>query len=528
MKKIRISILLIVCLLTFTECDKQLELAPLGELTAETFYQSEADFDAATLSAYNTFLNQYWNAYEGFGKMGLVIMQDDDQIPANNASNDVEDFNWTSNNGQIAYLWAEVYKGIQRANVIIDALPAASQFTNESNKARYDGEAKFIRAYWHFIAALNWENPPVISKAITSYEETQVSNSEPGEIWTLIISDLTDAKNQLPVSYDDANLGRITKGAATALLGKVYLYKAQLTNTASDYQNAINELQEVVSSGTYSLVANYGDNFSIDHENNAESIFEVQIESAGSGNNNQWLANDFGTPGNQDVGSVMSGRVAFTRASCGPTGVCAFRPEDASLGESITSPSLMAEVEDNDPRRPFIFFLEGDDYIEGLTYDDAWSVSGSTPSKYVIGTPITFPPISDTNNERVLRYADVLLMLAEAKLLGNNDVAGAAELINQVRKRADPSEAILAPRSAGADKDQMMDWLMHERRVELAFEGWRYYDLVRWHTAGIINIESDIDFGRSIANNNWSTKYLFKPIPQRELDLNPNLTDSRY
>ncbi len=528
MKKIKISVLLLVCLLAFTECEKQLDLAPLGELTEDTFYQNERDFDAATLSAYNTFLNMYWEAYAGWGKMGLVLMQDDDMLPANNGSNQVEDFDWTNTNDHFSYLWGEAYKGIQRANVILDRLPEANGFTNEANKARYEGEAKFIRAYWHFVLALNWENPPVIAQAIKSFEETMVSNSQPGEIWNLIISDLTDAKASLPLSYDEANVGRITWGAATTLLGKVYLHKAQLTNTPADYDQAIANLQEVVSSNQYSLVDNYGDNFHIDHENNSESIFEVQIESEGSGNNNQWLANDFGTPENQDVGSVMSGRVAFLRASCGPTGVCAFRPEDASLGEAVTSPSLMAAIEPDDPRRPYIFYLEGDDYIEGLTYDAEWSVTGSTPSKYVIGTPIIFPPISDTNNDRLLRYADVLLMLAEAKLLGNNDVEGAAALINEVRHRADPGETILVPRSDAVSADEMFEFLMHERRIELAFEGWRYYDLVRWHKAGLINIATDIDFGRGPANSNWQERHLVKPIPLRERDLNPNLVDPNY
>jgi hypothetical protein len=144
------------------------------------------------------------------------------------------------------------------------------------------------------------------------------------------------------------------------------------------------------------------------------------------------------------------------------------------------------------------------------------------------GAEVTgWQPNMGTNNERVLRYADILLMSAECKILGPSmDLAGAAALINQVRRRADPSGLILLNRPASASKDQMFQFLMRERRVELALESHRYNDLVRWHRANLINIKTNIDFGRSAANNNWTPKNLLKPIPQRELDLNSNLVQN--
>lgn len=529
MKKIKVFIVSVSCCLFLTDCEKQLDLAPLGELNDQTYYQTEEHFDGASLSVYNTLLNFNWEAYTGWGKMGGILMPDDDMMPSNNSSNDEEDFNWNPSNKQFSFVWAELYKGVQRANVIIDALPKAQGFKDDSRKARYEAEAKFLRAYFNFHLALNWGTPPVIESAVRDYEGTLVANSQPGEIWDIIISDLSFAKENLPEVYDDANVGRVTKGAANALLGKVYLFRAQMEGNTGDYTNAVNALNEVVNSGQYSLVENYGDNFSIEHENNPESVFEVQISNVGSANNNQWLPNDFGTPGNQDVGSVMSGRLAFIRPACGPTGVCAPRNGDAGIGKVATSPSLMDAIEENDPRRPHIFFLEGDPYDlgENVTFDAEWSVSGSTPSKYLVeSSPVGFPSISDYNNDRIIRYSDVLLMLAEAKLLGSGDVAGAAELVNQVRERADPGQEILEPRSSGASVEEMFAWIMHERRIELAFEGWRYYDLVRWHEAGLIDIAIDVDFGREPANAAWSPTYLLKPIPQSDLDVNPNLSQN--
>ena len=133
-----------------------------------------------------------------------------------------------------------------------------------------------------------------------------------------------------------------------------------------------------------------------------------------------------------------------------------------------------------------------------------------------------------------MRLADVLLLLAEAKLLGNNDVAGAAALINQVRARArqtytivngtPPPPTVLVDVPTGVTTDSLMTHLMHERRVELALEdAYRYDDLVRWHRAGLITLPNDVAFGFPESNTNWQPRNLLKPVPQRELDVNPNL-----
>lgn len=525
MKKIRIYIVSLFFCLFLTDCDKQLDLVPLGELSNETFYQTDEQYQFATLSAYNTLLNFGWNAYEGYGKMSGFLMPDDDMIPSNNSGNSQEEFNWTAGNNQFAYLFGELYKGVGRANQIIYTLPNAKGFADPSQKARHEAEARFLRGYFYFLLAINWGNPPVIETNIETYEQSIVGNSEPGKIWEVMIEDLTFATQNLPPSWNKENLGRATSGAAKGLLGKVYLFRAQILGNTADYANAITQLQDVVNSGTYQLVNNYGDNFSANKENNAESLFEIQY--SGGDNNNQWLPNDFGTPENQNVGSTMSGRLAWYRPACSPTGVCAPAAGDAAQGRAETSPSLRAAIEPNDPRRRHIFFLDGDPYDiqkddKDVTYSANWSLTGSTPSKYLIeGGRAGFPSISDVNNDRILRYADVLLMLAEARLLGNNDVAGAAELINMVRRRADPTQEILQPRPASASVVQMFEWLMLERRIELAYEGWRYFDLVRWHKAGRINIKDDIDFGTAIANANWNEKHLLKPYPSAELGILP-------
>jgi starch-binding outer membrane protein, SusD/RagB family len=193
---------------------------------------------------------------------------------------------------------------------------------------------------------------------------------------------------------------------------------------------------------------------------------------------------------------------------------------------------LQSAFENGDPRRFYTLFSAGEDYV-GTPYDPAWSVTGSTPAKYVRQSmDLTIFPLNiTTNNERVIRYADVLLMLAEAKLLDNSDAAGAAALVNQVRQRARTTYEILHGQPAPPGLLQDKATLTHadirqERRVEFALEVHRYDDLVRWHRAGLIDIRTEIDFGNTIANQNWSEVNLLKPIPQRELDNNPNLSQN--
>ncbi len=521
----------VLSLIALAGCEDPLDLAPLGELNSETFYNSEKDFEAASLAPYSTLLNLYFDQGGSGWFQPQLIPDDDVRNPLGSNSN--EEFVWLATNGNFESVWNNSYVGIMRANVILDRLPEAKGFANESSKPRFEAEARFIRAYFYFVLARNFGNVPLVKEVVTSVSESRIGNSQPGEVWDFIEEDLEFAKANLPGEWDDANVGRATKWAAAALLGKVELYRAQWENNQSKYTEAIAHLNEVVNSGQFQLMNDYGDNFREATENNAESIFEIQMT---RGDFNPWLPTDFGLEGNQNVGAAGTGRKIFTGAACGPLGDCAPGANGAGYGSVHITEPLQNEFEENDPRIYYTFYREGEDYA-GTPFNPAWSVTGATPAKYI--RPFTtndFPPNVSTNNERVIRYSDVLLMLAEAELLGNGNVARAAELINRVRERArnnyqivngEPApEGLLPDRPAGASADQMVEWLMHERRVELALEVHRYDDLVRWHRAGLINIAQDIDFGNTIANQNWQEKHLLKPIPQRELDNNPNLTQN--
>jgi hypothetical protein len=528
-KYIKILTLTLGVILIHTRCEDRLDLAPLGELNSETFYKTEQDFEAASLSPYSTILNLYFDQFGRGFLRGLWMIDDDVRNSRGNNSN--EEFIWLPNNDDYSYLWQESYKGIMRANVILDRLPAADNFSDEDNKARFEAEAKFIRAYFYFILARNYGTPPLVSELVRNLDDSDIGNSQPGEVWNFIVSDLEFAVANLPESWDTNNIGRATSFAARALLGKVFLYRAQWEGNDALYTEALNQFNPIISSNQFSLVDDYGDNFRESTENNAESIFEIQMS---RGDFNPWLSTDFGLEGNQNVGAAGTGRKIYSGASC-DEGNCAPGANAYGYGQIVPTQTLIDEFEPNDPRLYHTAFVNEEDfYTASVRYNPAWSITGNNVAKYIRPfVPAGFPNNYDGNNERIIRYSDVLLMAAEAELLGNQNVQRAAALINQVRERArafyeilneEPApEGTLPPRPTDVSVDQMMEWLMHERRVELAMEVHRYDDLVRWHRAGIINIAEDIDFGNALANQNWNERHLLKPIPQREIDNNPNL-----
>lgn len=510
---------LLFFLTVFIRCNKQLDLSPLGELNTQTFYQTEEDFDAASLSPYATLLTIYYSQI-GQGWYRTALFPDDDATVSSNpeGADVIDDFNWLPSNGDFELVWQTCYKGIQRANVILDQLPKATQFKDVSHKMRYEAEAKFLRAYYYSILATNWGTPPVTDSIITSADQARLPNSAPGEIWDIIISDFTFAKANLPDHWDAANTGRATSGAATGLLGKALLFRAQWEGKPALYAQADAEFTSIINSGKYRLMDNFSDNFDVFNENNAESLFEIQFA---VGRSNNWFPNE-------DGGGSGTGRYIMWRAAC-EQGHCAGGANDGhAYGKVNATKPLQNEFETGDPRRSASIFIEGDQFPSSETpvFSSQWSLTGSTPAKYIkkdLEGGANGEPNYDVNNERVLRYADILLMSAECKILGpTQDLAGAAALINQVRKRADPSETILVPRTVSTQA-QMFKYLVHERRVELSFESHRYDDLVRWNLAKLINVKTDINFGRTAANANWNEKNLLKPIPQRELDLNANL-----
>ena len=454
------NILSIFILISFMSCSKEFtDLSPISERNTGSFYSSANDFEVALAGVYNTLLSQgvyneaiwimndlrsditFWDA----GGLAAAIVRYDD-------------FEETTIDYVGRDSWIAHYKGIGRANSVIGRIEDVDM--DASQKARIVGEAKFLRSLLYYNLATTFGNVPLVLNEATSADDDEENVQVPvAQIYTQIAADLTEAESSLPST---AKGGRATKGAAAALLGKVYLTQGDKTSAASALKRV---------SG-YSLVDNYADLWGVENEFNKESIFEVSYESG------------YGVLGNLYT-SAMNTELGATVTS-GP--------------RNFPTKSLISSYESGDTRFEASIAGIGSEAV-GFAADGAgWCI------KYGTTNPST--DNDGPNNWVVLRYADVLLMLAEA--LGESTESYG--YINQVRARAGLGAISSSTTGTFAEK------LLQERKVELAFEGHRWPDLKRFGVAASV-MSSDqraIDIrGR-----------LNLAIPQREMDINPDFVQN--
>ena len=450
--------ILIIILLVFVSCSKEFtELAPISERNAENFYNTASDMEVAVNAIYNTlkdngvYNQSYWILQElrsdntYWDGTGLA-----EEVTVFDSFDDISTSNITED------AWASSYLGISRANIVLSRIDAITMDATQKNTLI--GEALFLRSFYYYNMAVLFGNIPLILNETASVDEgnnhTQVAASV---IYAQIATDLVEAEAKLPRKSAATN-GRASAGAAASLLGKVYL-------TVGDSSNAELALRRVLGYG-YSLVDNYSNLWGVENEYNSESIFEVDFQ-GGLGNQGNSFTSQFHGILSQ---SVTSGQ------------------------RNIPEQDLIDAYETGDLRFPAS--IQG---VDGI--DTGYTVK--------FGSVNTFNDDDASNNWPVLRYADVLLMLAEA-LGETNEAYG---FINQVRTRA--GLASIDQSTPGTFEDK----LLQERRVELAFENHRWPDLLRMNRA---------QSAMTAQGKTTNGKLLFA-IPQRELDLNSNfLQNSGY
>ncbi len=480
------SILFVIALMPLGSCTKFLTEDLKGEFSSDTYYKNETQAIQAINGVYNaiTFTrpeNDIWV----FGDVAS-----DDAVKGGNPGDQAEityidEFTANHTNGIIFNYWQFAYESISRANNVIANVPTVPM--DEVRKNRIVGEAKFIRAYTYF----NLVNvfgpvplkllPPVTQAAI------QVPLSDVGTIYQQIEKDLTDAVAVLPVSYTTPDVGRVTKGAAIGMLGKVSLFQGK-------WAAALGFFQQLDNLGIYGLLPNYANNFKLTYENSKESVFEIQHlsgQNPGEGSGlNQWFG-------------PAPGGYYFNA----PTQVLVDAFEKATTGEV-------------DPRLDASIGREGQPWLNGEIFSSGWSpATGFLTKKHQ--QPQSELTVSGDGglNYIYMRYADVLLMKAEAFNETNNADSAKANL-NKVRQRArasyngTPPAELLADITTN-DQGQLRDAIRHERRVELAQEFHRYFDLMRYGKAAAESALGD--------KFNFETKRYF-PLPQKELDANPAIT----
>lgn len=487
-----------------SQCN-DLDLQPLDAITEDAFYKTAADFRGAILASYSSMQSLNGTSTENLGecaewwKMTLMTTDDatfDDQQLGSCATNTAMDnFTFTANDKAFQSVFTHLYQGIFRANLVMDKLGEENELT-AAEKTAFEAEAKFLRGWFHFQAYKYWGGQaPIALETRRDINDIPLPNGTPEKTITAILDDMAFAAANLPESWDDANLGRATAWAAKSYIGKVNLY-------GRNYPAAITAFEEVYNSGPYSLMSTYEDVFSYDFENNAESIFEMQY--ASNSDDNGWVLDDNHSENFKASQGIM--RAWWQDAGRNAPG--------GGLGIYPPTAELVAAFEDGDTRKATSIYVDGDTYYaDGVEapYDPAWAPNGATIRKYRGLNVAKMNPVNfaiDYNNERIYRYADLILMYAEALAFNGGDPGTIAGLINEVRSRGCPT---CTPVDAG---DDLVAAIQRERRVEFAFEGHRLFDINRW------GIEGDFP-AQGITFKTWGTSGDYPaifPLPQSEID----------
>jgi hypothetical protein len=471
MKKTLLYSCLSTLLVAGSGCNSDfLTIAPESNINSVNFYRNADDMVNAINAAYSGLrLTGVFN--QGMYVVG-EIRSDNTEILDAQAGIDqtqIDAFTTQTNNGIVSTFWNHHYLAILYANTVIDRIESVQM--DAALKSRIVGEAHFLRALYYFNLVRAFGDVPLVLKEITDVQEGYQYQRKPiAEVYAQIESDLANAEGSLPASYTGANVGRATSGAAKGLLAKVYL-------TQKKWDQAASKANEVIASGTYSLLPSYADVFSITNKNHKESLFDVQYKKGGTG---------LGSPFNTAFAPRNSGTIVTTIGAGG--------------GQNHPTMEFINSYEEGDLRKPISLALG---YQSGATF-----VAVPYVKKFI--DPAPFAASDADNNWPVLRYADLLLMRAEAL----NELSFVADgesfsLLNQIRKRAGLAEV---DATVITDQGAMRLAIENERRIELAFENHRWFDLVRTDRA----LEVMRSKGRNI-----QPYQLLLPIPQNQIDINP-------
>ena len=482
--------IIIISLVTLISACDLLTETPEDRFVLDNFYSSETDAQASVDAIYS-------RIGAGFYERIFFLVADlpaDDYKNGGGMSNsflqDIEYYRHTSENEFIKRVWREGFDGIARANTAINRIPEISM--DENLKNRLLAEASFIRALLYFNLVRWFGGVPLITN-LESIEDALILRSSVEDVYALIKSDLAFAEVNLPVSYPASNAGRATKGAAIALLGKVHL-------TLEDWPNAVSKLSELVNnegSYGYGLNKSFRANWEVATEHGIETVFTINFsEPPGNGNQlMQGIAPKYSMPGGKLPGL------------------------SASWEADIPTMEIYTLFDDTDQRKnatfrkDFISPKDGKIYTSSIPLFVKYFEDGEAICK------------NSDNNIQVLRYADVLLMYAEA-LNETGQSEAALPLLNRIRERAFNNTD---HNYSSMGQSEMRIAIYKERRLELVFEGHRWFDLVR--TGRLVQrmkehaaIEAQLaESDKTSIASNIKDFHVLMPIPQHEIDLNSEL-----
>ena len=485
----RILLVFSILAISLSTCKNLLVEDPKDQVFIENFFKTENDAIAAVNSIYavlnsTSFAPTFGGAFHSsyWVMSGLASDEMENRLAGSIELDELDQFRHKPVNGTVRDFWINGYKGISNANFAIAGIQDMKM--DEKLKSRLIGEARFLRGLLYFdLVRLFGDIPLMLSITDPVYPKKAVNTA----IYEQIILDLSFAEKNLPTSYLANNgKGRATSGAAKGLLAKVFL-------TQKNYAKAISYCKDIITSGQYSLWADFKDAFKIPNTNGKEALFSVGF---GTGNNSIsfWEVGQFNV---RLLPKELTESVANINAQ----------------GWQVATKSLLNAYDPLDRRREVTLLTE-------VSSKNGGKIS-IEPHIQKYWDKITEPQGGNTENDfPYLRYADILLMYAEALNEQNNGpTTEAYDAINAIRKRArfdGTKERPILPNLSGLNYTQFKERLLNERRLEFVGEGQRWFDLVRFN-----QLESAVKAAKSKAIPMAFHK-LF-PIPQEEVDLNNNL-----
>ena len=502
MKKL-IKFILILIIFSATSCSKDfLVLYPEGQINEGNFYKSAADFQQAVVGAYVPLRDiAYYAFYMDEMRSDNTKYDYNSKDRGGAGYEQLGDFLDDASNGVISFRWAADYKGIQRTNVILNRIANSTSTISDADKNQIIGESKALRAHYYFDLVRCFGGVPLYLNEVKDNESAFINRSSIDSVYTQIIEDFTESLKLLmpPVKFPQS--GAMTKGTVATELGLVYL-------TLKDYDKATPLLLSVTQMG-YALLSNYPDVFTLGNKNSKESIFEVQYKAGTDGQQSQFIYRFIPvTPNTQNILGVNF--------------------NNGVGGYNVPTDDIVAAYEAGDKRLDASIVVAKGVYNSNIDFmaDSVVSIlHSSTPgrlSKMFIKKYYNKPYGLQNNtddNWPLYRYADLLLMLAES-LNEQGKPTEALSYLNQVRIRAGLSSA------TSTDQATLRSIIYHERRVELAFENHRWFDLVRTGQAipvmNAFGVLQKIKYAYILpAAYTVTQNRLIYPIPFRETQVNP-------
>jgi hypothetical protein len=496
--RISLVITLVACTVFYFSCNKDKLNVPPPTSTEISYFNSEIAFRTAIMGVYAV-LTDYYSSSNSAGGSGSAELETF-FLPGDDLTSQTEEVyeifgnRLNSTEGKIQQLWGSSYILCNRANKVLGKINTVADgiYVTPNLKEYNTGEVLFLRGFAHYMLWNVFGTAP-LDTADFSLESLNPSNTTGTQLLDQAISDFSQAASLLPSSWDDEDLGRVTANAAYGMLGKALVFRATVNKSNEDYQAAIQAFNKITGA---SLVENFEDNFDVSTENNAESLFEFQAGPpiAGPGSTNSWLANDVVNIG-----------------VCSSYWQCFYNGNGTYMGGNlyVATNKFKNIFNAADPRLP-LTLNTADNHI----------------TKYILNGDAMEGQVNSSNNVRILRYADVLLLKAEAILQSGSSTTEAIGLINQVRTRA---RNMVAGGTEPAnfdesvtDKKIIFQWIVDERLRELGAEGGRWFDVRRWALGGAITLDKNF-FNSNWPSITWDDHFLNFPVPSTEIDKNPNI-----